>query len=69
MRDRNAKEVADEEAECPCRHRARDGRSLRRYREAGRAGKVFDERVERPRKHRGRLPADFKLDRESLSGR
>lgn len=33
------------------------------------AGEVFDERIERLRKYRGRLPADFNLDRESLSER
>lgn len=27
------------------------------------------ERIERPRQYRGRLPADFKFDRESLSDR
>jgi hypothetical protein len=30
---------------------------------------IFDERNERLRKYRGRLPADFKFDRESLSER
>jgi antitoxin MazE len=30
---------------------------------------TVDERIERLRKYRGRLPADFKFDRESLSER
>lgn len=33
------------------------------------AGEVFDKRIECPRKYRGRLPAAFRLDRESLSER
>jgi hypothetical protein len=31
------------------------------------AGEVFDERIVRLRKYRGRLPAGFRFDRESLS--
>ncbi len=37
--------------------------------ERAEAGEIFDERIERLRKYRGRLPADFKFDRESLSER
>ena len=33
------------------------------------AGEIFSERIVRLRKYRGRLPADFKFDRESLSER
>jgi hypothetical protein len=33
------------------------------------ADEIFDERIKRLRKYRGRLPADFKFDRESLSER
>jgi hypothetical protein len=33
------------------------------------AGAILDERIKRLRKYRGRLPADFKFDRESPSER